>query len=196
MPRGRPKEFVREEALAAALGTFWEHGYAATGLADLTESMGIGRQSLYDTFGDKRALFMEALAAYCDRQAEMVGEMLSGDDPPGQRLARFLDSWVELLSSELVHGCMVVNSIGDFAASDDVEMLDAVKGHIARIEGLFARVIQQAIDSGEIDVGLSAREVTRTVMAAADGIVTRARIEDVRPKARDVSRSLKRLLGL
>ena len=39
MPRGRPKEFVREEALAAALGTFWEHGYAATGLADLTETL-------------------------------------------------------------------------------------------------------------------------------------------------------------
>lgn len=60
----RPKEFDRDDALRAAVHVFWRQGYAATTTSDLVLAMGIGRQSFYDTFGDRRRLYVEALRRY------------------------------------------------------------------------------------------------------------------------------------
>ncbi|NEO92378.1 MAG: TetR/AcrR family transcriptional regulator, partial [Moorea sp. SIO3G5] len=61
---GRKLEFDREEALEKAMDLFWSKGYNATGLNDLLKHMGIQRQSLYNTFGSKHALFLEAVQNY------------------------------------------------------------------------------------------------------------------------------------
>ena len=60
----RPREFNREVALKEAMKAFWAKGYAATSTEDLIQAMGIGRQSLYHAFGDKRRLYVEALETY------------------------------------------------------------------------------------------------------------------------------------
>ena len=60
----RPREFDREEALERATGVFWAKGYASTSTDELLAAMGIGRQSLYNAFQDKRALYLEALERY------------------------------------------------------------------------------------------------------------------------------------
>lgn len=62
--RGRPRSFDRDAALAAATRLFWECGYGATSIGELTEAMGIRPASLYTAFGDKRSLFEESVAAY------------------------------------------------------------------------------------------------------------------------------------
>ncbi|NUO43602.1 MAG: helix-turn-helix transcriptional regulator, partial [Streptomyces sp.] len=63
-PRGRPRSFDRATALEKAILAFWEHGYEATSVSDLTRVMGIGAPSLYAAFGDKRALFEEVVLEY------------------------------------------------------------------------------------------------------------------------------------
>ena len=60
----RPREFDRDEALERATGVFWAKGFASTSTDDLLTAMGIGRQSLYNAFQDKRALYLEALERY------------------------------------------------------------------------------------------------------------------------------------
>ena len=60
----RPREFDREVALERATCVFWAKGYASTSTEDLLAAMGIGRQSLYNAFVDKRALYLEALERY------------------------------------------------------------------------------------------------------------------------------------
>ena len=62
--RGRPLSFDREAALDKAMHVFWEHGYEAASIADLTAAMGITPPSLYTAFGDKAHLFLEAIEAY------------------------------------------------------------------------------------------------------------------------------------
>ena len=66
----RPKSFDPETALACAMAVFQEKGYEAASVADLTERMGINRFSMYDTFGDKRSLYLAALDRYVDREVE------------------------------------------------------------------------------------------------------------------------------
>jgi len=67
MKTGRPTEFDRNTALERAMVLFWRQGYEATSLSDLLGEMGIGRQSLYNAFGDKQALFIEAARHYGDK---------------------------------------------------------------------------------------------------------------------------------
>ncbi|MET7290616.1 TetR/AcrR family transcriptional regulator [Streptomyces griseoloalbus] len=62
--RGRPRAFDRTAALTAATRLFWERGYEATSIGDLTEAMGIRPGSLYAAFGDKKSLFREAVHHY------------------------------------------------------------------------------------------------------------------------------------
>ena len=64
----RPKEFDPQTALTAAMEKFWESGFEATSLVDLTQCMGVQKASLYATYGDKRTLFVSALAQYQDYQ--------------------------------------------------------------------------------------------------------------------------------
>ena len=75
---GRPKEFDREEALQKAMELFWARGYEGTGMRELLQHMGIGRQSLYDTFGDKRSLFIEALKCYNRCVTQAIVDQLFG----------------------------------------------------------------------------------------------------------------------
>lgn len=63
-PRGRPRAFDREHALTQAMLVFWERGYEGASLTELTEAMGIKPPSLYAAFGDKEALFREAIEHY------------------------------------------------------------------------------------------------------------------------------------
>ena len=60
--RGRPRSFDRDAALEIAMRLFWQHGYEATSLAQLTAAIGISAPSLYAAFGDKEAIFMRCLA--------------------------------------------------------------------------------------------------------------------------------------
>ena len=73
---------MRTEALEAAMSLFWEKGYEATGLAELLERMGIGRQSLYNTFGDKRSLFVLALSHYYQTRLTGLQQLIEGNSSP------------------------------------------------------------------------------------------------------------------
>ena len=74
--RGRPREFCTEQALAAALQLFWSKGYEATSLSELTAAMGITRPSLYAAFGNKEALFHEALDLYQREKLRYIEEAI------------------------------------------------------------------------------------------------------------------------
>ena len=76
----RPKEFDREAALDEAMDLFWTHGYEPTSMSDLQRSMGIGRQSLYDTFGGKREIFRESLDRYLDGMKRYSESLLGAED--------------------------------------------------------------------------------------------------------------------
>ena len=62
--RGRPLSFDREHAIEQAMLLFWEHGYEATSLNDLTTALSVAPSSIYTAFGDKKGLFMAAVQRY------------------------------------------------------------------------------------------------------------------------------------
>ena len=93
----RPKGFDPAVALDRAAAVFWENGYAATSVQDLVDRMGINRFSLYDTFGDKRALYLAALDHYQRKRGERLIRVLE-ETPDGLAAIR---AYFDCLQQEL-----------------------------------------------------------------------------------------------
>lgn len=112
--RGRPRAFDREAALAAATRLFWQKGYAATSISDLTETMGIGSPSLYAAFGSKEALYGEALRYYGENYEERVWGNFAKAKTAREAIEAFLTDSAAALTGSAGRveplGCMVTLS--------------------------------------------------------------------------------------
>src|SRR5712671_3105788 len=112
----RQKEFNREEALQKAMEVFWSRGYEAASIQDLVKHMGINRQSLYDTFGDKHALYLQALDRYSALEGRKLLLLLEGDGSVKRALRRLFAGVVEgsLCAGER-RGCFMGNAMSELA---------------------------------------------------------------------------------
>jgi AcrR family transcriptional regulator len=146
----RPKEFDQDKALHNAIRLFSQQGFAATSTDELMLVMDVGRQSMYDTFGDKRALFLRALELYVTESVQSIGVELNRK---GSALSAVRDALVsfaerkDLCSSE---GCMGLNAIGEFGQRDaDVTRITRNASRIQRQN--LMKVFARAKIQGEVD---------------------------------------------
>jgi TetR/AcrR family transcriptional repressor of nem operon len=166
----RPKEFDEEQALAAALEVFWEKGYEAASVQDLTERMGIQKASLYNTFGDKHALFVRALGAYSAETIEWYREQL---EQPGLLRVTLAAMFREMIEGceddEDCRGCLCVNSAVELAPHDPAIAL-LLDQHSQSQEDLFRRALERAQASGEIPAALDAIATARYLLNVIAGL--------------------------
>lgn len=170
----RPREFDRDTALQKAMEVFWSKGFAATSTDDLLSAMKIGRQSLYNAFGDKRQLYLEALRAYQRRSIGDHVRRLSSTASPLAGIEELLIGLVSEDENTRAMGCMGVGSVGEFGASDPelVEMRD--KASLVLHERLVSR-IGEGKERGEIDPALDAVETASYIQMTMTGLQTAAR---------------------
>ncbi len=140
---GRPAKFDRDEAVEAAMNLFWKHGYQANSLKALSESLGLTRSSLYNTFGSREALFREALDRYF---AQSPDRRLVSPDPavPVRRLMTelFREICRVRAADPEGRGCMALNCLSETVPSDEeigCLLADAILGTAERIEALVAK---------------------------------------------------------
>src|ERR1700761_5220180 len=173
-PRGRPRNFDESEALNKATQIFWSKSYDGVAIDDLIAGMGVGRQSLYSVFGDKRTLFLRVLRAYAERKGAGAAKALF--TPPALRdsIAGFLKHAVEVATEEgSVRGCLMVCVA---PVVDDAEvrqfLKDAAAGGVALVERRFC----DGITAGEIpsDFPVAVRAIQVTDFAR--GLTMRAQI--------------------
>lgn len=118
--RGRPRAFDRDSALAEAMLLFWERGYEATSVSELTEAMGIRPGSLYAAFGDKESLFKEVVRAYGRSPVgAFVGAAL-GEEPTAYRaFARILrEAAVIFPDPSHPAGCLTISAATNVTTQD------------------------------------------------------------------------------
>jgi TetR/AcrR family transcriptional repressor of nem operon len=146
----RPKEFDVETALERAMCLFWTRGYEATSMSDLVEHLGVSRQSLYDTFGDKRAIYMAALERHRAQKTEALRGILEGDTPIRAVLRQLFQSAIqEDVEDSLARGCMIVNATIEKACSDE-EVRKLVCDTARSAEEKLAARLRKAQERGEI----------------------------------------------
>jgi len=165
---GRPKEFDREAALDAARDVFWARGYEATSVDDLVRAMGIGRQSLYDTFGGKRALYLEALGRYNAGNVADLVTLMRRAGSPMEALRRMLFAEADLSAEQRALGCMGVNAICEFGQSDPDVVAAGAGG--ALLERALIALLADGFSSGEFRADLDARAAARFIQCTLSGL--------------------------
>lgn len=147
MPRA--KEFDEAEVLDQALELFRARGFKHTSFADLVGELGVSRQSLYDTYGDKQTLYQTALKRYLDRALNGIRRKLEDPAPIREVLTGLFDALVAGGCSNGSPGCFMVNSMVELSPHDaDTRAL--AQTHAREIEGLFVSRLSAAQRKGEI----------------------------------------------
>ena len=166
----RPKEFDRDTALDRAMELFWCQGYEATSLQDLLQHMGIGRQSLYDTFGNKRQLFLSALDRYGTVHIDKMLHRLQGPDASVEAIREYFADFVRFYSSPRVRrGCLVANSTLELVPHDE-EVTKRVKVRVAKMETAFVSAIKNAMDRRELQTDKDAKGLAHYFTSAVMGL--------------------------
>jgi TetR/AcrR family transcriptional repressor of nem operon len=159
----RPLEFDRDDALQAAMQLFWRQGYGATSLNQLLQNMNIGRSSFYAAFGDKRALFVEALELFSERTRRILRESVQPD--PAARIYDFFQHTLfDVPRRRAQRGCLMVNTVLELADVDD-ELSELATRHLKRVEAEFETLLEEC-DA----VSLPPREGARYLMLVNQGL--------------------------
>ena len=171
---GRPKEFDEHEALMKAMRLFWIHGYKATSIQDLVDGMGIGRGSLYGTFGGKRSLFMRTLRHYDRGRADHFTD-LSKSRPPRQAVLKPFESVADTaLDQGSRDGCFLVNTALELSPHD-AEIGSVVADGFADAEAFFRAMIERGQASEEISNTVDADSTASTLHTLLLGMLVLAR---------------------
>jgi AcrR family transcriptional regulator len=172
-PRGRPRSFDRETALEKALLAFWEHGYEATSVSDLTRVMNIGAPSLYAAFGDKRSLFEEVVREYGTKYGSFAERALAEEPTARAAVERTLrEAAVEYTDPAHPYGCLVIHAAIN-CTTPEVErsLRERRNANIAAFESR----IRADIAAGELPAGTDAAALARHAGAVIQGMSQQAR---------------------
>ncbi|MEZ0541506.1 TetR/AcrR family transcriptional regulator [Fibrella arboris] len=166
----RPKAFAEQDALHAAMETFWRKGYHHTSMQDLVDSMGINRASLYDTFTDKHTLYLNALERYRDLNCADIADAVASADSASSKIRAIFDRAIaEALDDQEHKGCFMTNATLEMLPHYmDVQAI--VRDNFTQLEATFRQLVSDGIASGEFKATLAPDQVVPFLMSQLSGI--------------------------
>ena len=190
----RPREFDEQAVLDQATQRFWMKGYEATSMRDLADNTGVTTPSLYNAFGDKRALYRLVLDRYVRTALTTCAEIFDGATPPVRALERYCDAVIEETLADALHkGCFVVNTALEVAPHDQ-DFRDLITNVFERIEKHLRDCIAAGQSDGTIRTQQPAADLARLFLGTILGIRVFARTNPDRELLTGVVRPLFALL--
>lgn len=171
----RTKEFEPKKALEAAMNVFWRHGYEHTSLDALMKEMGVARQSLYDTFGDKRSLYLKALEHYRDCNHAMIRGLFSEKKSVKDGFRKLLFDLSRETREEHDRGCLLLSANLELASSD-LEIAAFLRQNQKTSEALFADALKRGQANGEISKKEDATALAKFFIATIQGMRALAKL--------------------
>ncbi|MDU0339854.1 TetR/AcrR family transcriptional regulator [Bosea rubneri] len=173
--RGRPRSFDRDEALHRAMMLFWEKGFQATSMSELTAAMGINAPSLYAAFGSKDALYREAMALYEEGDGVELGRQIA--EAPSARAAieaYLMRSAALFTRSGKPAGCMVVLSV-IHGAGTSPQTCAALHNARAEAQTIIEARLRRAVETGELPATCDPAGIASFYVTVQQGMSIRAR---------------------
>jgi TetR/AcrR family transcriptional repressor of nem operon len=175
----RPREFDEGVVLDAAVQCFWARGYQSTSIKDLMEKTGLTAASLYNAYGDKRAMFRTALDHYIENS---IGKRIRRCEalPPREAIRAFFD---DILSRSINDrerkGCLLVNSALEMAPHHP-EFKETIAETLKRIESFFLACVEKGQADGSITSSRPAVGLAQHLLGVLMGIRVLARVRPER----------------
>lgn len=178
--RGRPRKYREEDALRAAGEVFWTKGFRATSLEDLTAAMGMNRPSIYNAFGNKKAVYRRALQQFARGMETAFQQTMVEQDDVRTALSSFYDAAVGTYTGgDLARGCLVM-STAVTAATSHPEVRADLLGVIRLLDRRMCERLQRAIDDGQLPRSYDALAGARLAQAVLHSLSLRARAGEQR----------------
>ncbi len=182
---GRPKQFDHDEALGKAMEVFWTKGYEATSVQDLLDHMGINRGSLYDTFGDKHALFCEAVGHYGRTVMQHAYDTLAAPGSPLRNVRNLIGMWADSAATGKCRGCLITNTAVELAPHNPA-VAEAVKSALRRLEKALHKTLERAVEAGELPAETNTRALARFLTSSGQGLVVMGKANVSRATIKDI----------
>ena len=119
----RTKAFSPHEALSTAAQLFWDLGYEKTSLDTLMSRTGVARQSLYDTFGDKRSLYLQSLAHYRDTSQAALRRLFASGRPIRECFSKVLLGIAAESKAAHLRGCLLLSANLEREAGERIDQV-------------------------------------------------------------------------
>jgi TetR/AcrR family transcriptional regulator, transcriptional repressor for nem operon len=185
MPRS--KEFDPERALDKAMHLFWRRGYDGASVDDLLRAMGIAKQSLYDTFGDKRALYLRAMAHYRDQTNGAMRRMLEEIPSIKDGFAKLLYGLAAETREQHERGCLLL-SANLQRETDDAAIAEFLRDNQNQVEAIFEKALLRARRQRELDAKQDPRALARFFVVTIQGMRAMARLDSDKNALEQVAR--------
>jgi TetR/AcrR family transcriptional regulator, transcriptional repressor for nem operon len=167
----RPKEFNPDDVIEKAMQVFWHKGYEATSMEDLLNAMDLNRGSLYDTFGDKRQLFLKVIDRYCTTFASSKFSLLDQPGPALPTLRRFISGMIEGgLADPQRRGCLIANTVMELSPHEN-EIAGTLRQALKMVEDTFFNVLARAKQQGELKDDKDPRALARFLTTMMQGTI-------------------------
>ncbi len=165
----RTKEFNEGEVLEKAVNLFNCKGYNGTSARDLVDGLGISRSSLYDTYGDKRALFIKALYRYNEQTTNTTIKFIDSATDVVKTIKQLFQAVIEDAMLDRHKGCFIVNSTIELS-TEDKEVAAIIIENMKSVEDALFRVIKRAQESGQMSKENPPRCLARFCLSTISGL--------------------------
>lgn len=174
--RGRPRAFDPDVALAQAVDAFWDSGFAATSLDDLTAATGMNRPSLYGAFGDKHALYRKAFDLYLERTRQALAAAVEGERPLRATLRKIYDTAIAIYLSgdNGPRGCFIIGTAVAQAVADP-DIRAALADVLREIDNAFRARIALARRRSELSADADPAKLAKLASATLYSLTIHAR---------------------
>jgi AcrR family transcriptional regulator len=187
--RGRPRAYDAEAALKQATETFWKSGYSGTSLDSIAAATGMNPPSLYAAFGNKHAIYLEALAHYWEISLAATREALAEDRPLDEALMLAYEAALSIYFSGKgnARGCFVVGTAVTEAV-EDAAIRNSIAAGTRLIDADFEARFRLAQERGELKHDCDPAALAILASATLHTIAIRARSGARRAELREVAR--------
>jgi TetR/AcrR family transcriptional repressor of nem operon len=183
----RTKEFNPEIALQAAMEVFWRLGYERTSLDILMRETKLSKQSLYDTFGNKRSLYFRVLYRYRKLTNDSLREILEREKSVRNGFVKIFNSMIAESKEQHEQGCLLL-SANLSRDLHDAEIKSFLRANQLEVEKIFTGALVKAQAHGEIAPEKNPSALAKFLVATIQGMRALARLNDDRKELKYISK--------
>jgi len=188
----RPRTFDEAQVLEGAVDLFRERGFDGASVPEITERLGICRQSLYSTFGDKRGLFLKALERYGQREVDAKLAVLVDGDSPLESVRTVLRGLAAMATQCPSEGCLTVTALVE--SREDADAVQVIEAQVERLEGGFRDALGRAQVAGELRADARPERLARMLITSFYGIGVLCRLPSSSQRIADAVSTLLELV--